>query len=688
MQFGKLIVLALFTSVVAEQISPVQKVVELLDECKAKVAKDLAADAAAMAEYTTYCDEELKAKGYAIQTAEREIGELTAKMADAMATGSAMADAIGELTSLAAAKDKELYEATEVRKAKLADFEAAEKELVTSVDECSRAVTALTKGFTFMQTNKRREAKRELEAVKSALTSVIAAISIDTESTRKLKSFLQSASTDNDDLSLAGKLRQPQAKSIAYESKTGGIIQTVKDMQAKAEVELSDLRKKELADSHEFNLLKQSLEAEISHTNDKLSTSKKSMASATETEAEAKGDLTATTATKAADEEASATLASECALAASEWEAREASAKDEMAAIEKAKEILVGGVVAFAQMSSKLRVKRGDDSDDSDADTEVRAKLVSKIQSLGKKLHSFGLMQLASVASSDPFVKIRGLIEDMIAKLLKEAQEEATQKAFCDQEMGESTKSKDLKLATLSKLQTRIDGASATIAQLEEDVKTLEAEVADIDKSMAEATAIRTKESADNTQAASDFRQSADAVVKAMGVLKNFYGAALLQVKSATGKSTRPSFGSAKSDTGSSIISVLEVAESDFTRLLAETETAEESAAAAFEKMSKENEVSKAAKLASSKAKQSEIKSLTVELGHSKEDHASTSSELDAVMSYMTKLEPQCVEKAMSYAEKKAAREAEIAGLKDALGILEGSTLLQFPKRFQSFRRA
>merc|ERR1719164_347546 len=102
----------------------------------------------------------------------------------------------------------------------------------------------------------------------------------------------------------------------------------------------------------------------------------------------------------------------------------------------------------------------------------MRQKLVRTIQRLGKKFHSFGLMQLASVASSDPFVKIRGLIEDMIAKLLKEAQEEATQKAFCDKEMGASKTSQAQKTATLDKLQTRIDGADATIAELTEAVKT------------------------------------------------------------------------------------------------------------------------------------------------------------------------------------------------------------------------
>merc|ERR1719482_1862030 len=184
------------------------------------------------------------------------------------------------------------------------------------------------------------------------------------------------------------------------------------------------------------------------------------------------------------------------------------------------------------------------DDTDGDERSDMRRKLVSKFQTLGKKFHSFGLMQLASVASSDPFVKIRGLIEDMIAKLLKEAQEEATQKAFCDKEMGASKATEAEKTATIEKLQTRIDGNTARIAELEEAVKTLEAEVADIDKAQSEATAIRNEEKADNLAAIKDFRDSADAVVAAMGVLKSFYeGGALLQTKRSSQKSSRPEFG-------------------------------------------------------------------------------------------------------------------------------------------------
>merc|ERR1719331_2229369 len=175
-----------------------------------------------------------------------------------------------------------------------------------------------------------------------------------------------------------------------------------------------------------------------------------------------------------------------------------------------------------------------------------------------------------------------------------------------------------------------------------------------------------------------------------MGVLKTFYEGALLQTNTVTqakAKRKQPSFGGAKTDTGSSIISVLEVAESDFTRLLAETETAEDGAADAYKKQTDENKVSRSTKEADAKAKASEVKSLTVELGHAEEDHASVSTELDAVNAYIDKLRPQCEEKAMSYEEKKAAREAEIAGLKEALEILEGSSFLQSQKQFLPIRR-
>ncbi len=64
---------------------------------------------------------------------------------------------------------------------------------------------------------------------------------------------------------------------------------------------------------------------------------------------------------------------------------------------------------------------------------------------------------------------------------------------------------------------------------------------------------------------------------------------------------------------------MLEVAESDFTRLLSESEASERSAQRAYDDLSQKNAVSKAAKQAEVKGKQGEVKSLELNMLNYKE---------------------------------------------------------------------
>jgi chromosome segregation ATPase len=670
----------------ASSVSPVQKVVELLDECKAKIQKDLDAEAASMGEYTTFCDDELKDKAYAIATASRSIGDLMATVSDANAKEAMLADEIATLGSTLAAKSGELAAASKVREEGNADFVAAEGELLTSIDQLGRAASILKKGMSFAQVPSKK--LKKIQAVVSALQTVVEASWVDVSSKRKLKSFLQAQAqaADEDDFSLT----QPQAKMIAYSASSGSIVKTVEEMQGKAEDTLATLRRKEMGDAQTFAMLKSGLEDQIKHGGEKLSTATSGKAAAIESAADSAAKKVETEKSKAADEEYASTLKTDCETKAAEWEARQKSASEEMGAVTKAKDILLSGVKAFIQTKSKMHKKSQDADDDSDATDAIREKVVGVLQKLAADHHSFALNQVASVARSDPFVKIRGLIESMIAKLLKEAQEEATREAWCQEETGKSKTSQEEKTATLDKLNTRIDGATSTIAELTEAIKTLESEVASIDKAQAEATALRSKENADYLQASKDFKDSAEAVAKVIEVLKNFYSGALIQIASKTSsKAAQPSFGSAQGDTAHTIISVLEMSEEDFTTLLAETESTEDGAAKAYETLTDENKVSKAAKLADAKAKASEVKSLKVQLEHHKEDKGSVSAELEAVLAYLAKLKPECESAVVSYAEKKAAREAEISGLKEALSILEGQAVFaQTGRRLRAVRRA
>merc|ERR1719443_348124 len=213
------------------------------------------------------------------------------------------------------------------------------------------------------------------------------------------------------------------------------------------------------------------------------------------------------------------------------------SGKDEIGAIEKAKTILQEGVTAFVQISSKTHrasAKYDPDADEeSDDIAERRSRIVQIFKGISANRHSFVFAQLANMAAADPFEKIKGLINDMIEKLLKEAQEAATHEAFCQEEMGKTKKAQEDKTMKLDKFSTRVDEASSKVAELKEAIKTLETEVGEIDKATAEATAIRTKEHEDFEKVSKEYKDSATAVAQAIEVLQNFYGgAALIQLKS------------------------------------------------------------------------------------------------------------------------------------------------------------
>merc|ERR1719378_1413492 len=157
-----------------------------------------------------------------------------------------------------------------------------------------------------------------------------------------------------------------------------------------------------------------------------------------------------------------------------------------------------------------------------------------------------------------------------------------------------------------------------------------------------------------------------------MEVLREYYeGASLLQVGAKAHAKARSDEEVDSQGDGSGILGVLEVAESDFAKGLAEARTIEQQAQAEYDKLMQDGKMLKTTKEMEIKGKQSELKSLKVTMTDLTEDKTGLTGELDAVLAYLDKLKPQCETKVMSYAERKAKREAEIEGLKEALEILE-----------------
>jgi len=664
------LMLALLCLATASSVSPVQKVIQLLDELKGKVEADLAAEEKAMEEYTAWCDEESNSKEDAITSSKRTIDDLSATIEDSKGTIVTLTSTVEDLTSKISASESDLAEATKIRNKENADFLAAEKELVDTVDGLDRAVVVLKRNMAFVQAG--NFPKKEMSLLASSLSKIVEASWVNEHDRKVVQSLLQTGDGD-EDLSF-----QPQATTTSYSSQSGGIVDTLDDMREKAEESLSSTRKDEMEAAHAFALLKQSLEDEISVSKKQLSQATLQKSNTEEDLHAAEEDLTTTKKVLSDDEAYLAELKESCSAKATAWSIRQKDAGEETAAIEKAKEILSTGVKVFLQTSSMTRTK-----DEDVEQAQKRAAAVRTLRGLAKKYNTFGLLELSMSAQSDPFGKIRGLIESMIAKLTKEAAEEADLKSFCDEETAESKKKQADLSAKLDKTNARISKAVASKAKLTEDIKVLEEQIAEIDSADAEATKIRGEEHEEYLKSSKDLKDSAEAVAKAISVLTEYYSSAsFVQTKEA------PEFASNKGDIASTITSMLEVAESDLSKLLAETEAAESSALSAYEELTKENKVSKSTKMADAKSKAQEVKSTDVALSNYKEDKTSLTSELDAVLAYLDKLKPQCETKVMSYAERKAKREAEIEGLKEALTILSETALLQVKTTLRGARRA
>merc|ERR1719359_1524973 len=75
------------------------------------------------------------------------------------------------------------------------------------------------------------------------------------------------------------------------------------------------------------------------------------------------------------------------------------------------------------------------------------------------------------------------------------------------------------------------------------------------------------------------------------------------------------------------------------------------------------------------KYKTKEFKSLDKTLRELSGDKETSNTELSAVLEYDAKIKERCIAKPETYETRKGRREAEIAGLREALSILEGESV-------------
>jgi len=672
----------LIGSVVAEQSNPLGQVFELMTSLEGKIKKEGEAEAAAFKEFFNWCDSASQDINNELKTGNTKKEKLSAQIGEDTAAIDVSESAIEELAAAVSTAESELGDASGIRSKEAAEFAASEKELVGAVDTLDRAISIIS---TEMQKNPAALNQIDTTSMASLIQSlgaVINAAGFTTSDSKKLVALVQARQGDEDN-----ELGAPAA--AGYKSQSSGIVDLLEDLKEKAEGELSEARKAESSATHNYNMMRQSLEDQMAADNKDLDGQKSAKAAAEEGKATAEGELSMTIKDLQNADQALATSNTDCMTTAADHEATVAARDAELKVIATAKSILKESTSGAAGQSYSFLQAVSASSSQLHTRTDLaNSEVILLVKKLAREQHSAALAQLASRISAvvkygsrdngSPFDKIKGLISDMIGKLEKEAESEATEKAYCDEQMAK-TEAKKAELGnSIAKLAAKIDRAASQSAQLKDEVKELQGALARLASQTAEMDKLRRETHDDFTVAKSELEQGLNGVRKALGLLRDYYGGSAAMVQESASfadfmqQPAAPAQHAKSGGAGGAIVNILEVCESDFATNLAKEESEEADAQSEYEKVSQENKVTKMMKEQDAKYKNKEAASLDKTISELSSDRDTTNNELSAVLQYYGQIKGRCVAKPETYEDRKSRREAEVNGLKEALSILQG----------------
>lgn len=661
------------------QGSALSKAIELLDALAAHITEESVGADKAYHEYFEWCDDTAATKQNEIKNLMIRKEKLEAIVSKSESDSESKDAIVSDLADKIREDSDELKGAQEIRAKESEEFKAAEAELMEADDTLTRAIDVLTKQMAKNPAAFAQVDTSSLNRILSSLSTVVDAAGLGADGKQKLLALAQSQQEESDEDDAPGS-----PDPAAYTSHSLGILDVLEDMQRKARSQLKDLRDTESNQKQNHELLQRSLEDTLDADKKKMTDEKSFSAETKEALSGAEKELVLQD--KALDQVKNAlkSLQDNCMRTASDHQASLEGRREELKVIAEAKKALQeAGADLLQQDAAPSFVQMGSRSQ------RVRLHVAQAIKNLAKESHSAALAQLASRIAAvakygasqdeDPFAKITNMVQQMIAKLETQAKAAAKEKAYCDEEMAKTEAKRDELQSDVSKISADIDTRVAKSTELKKDVVELEEMIAALQKEKMELEKVRADEHKAFLQVKSELETGLVGVKKALKILRKYYGnkeedEALLQTGGE--QPARPVMHKKSEGAGGSVMDILEVVEADLAQNLVEVEQEEEDEAKAVETRMLQINLELTGRGQDHKYKSQEYKGLDQEVNELSQTRQSTQEELDAVLQYYSKLRERCVAKPHAYEERKARRDSEIKGLKQALATMEEDVAL------------
>merc|ERR1719191_723281 len=622
-----------------------------------------------------WCETNDKEKTKAIADAEAHIQDLTSTIEELAATSARLSTEIKNLEKEVAENQEALDQAKAMRAKELAEFNAEEKDVLLNIQALKNAIIVLSKhnpGASLLQIS-----ATQTQDVATMLAGIMArnAVMFDGVLTPSQKRIVNAFVQSPEDYFDA----EPTFKQ-SYAPASGQIFGILKQMKETFEANLSTSQKEELAAQKAYEELKKAKEEEIAAGQDAIDTKTEELATTDEKLAMSKQDMEDTKAGLSEDEAFLLMLKEKCQGADQEYEERQKTRAAEIEAVSKALAFLTSDDARdlFSKTFNPALVQKKSTASNRQSQA---SKLLAGI---AKKNNNPRLMQLAMSIKLNAFTKVKKAIDDMIAQLLKEKQDEIKLKDFCRESFYENEMNTERKTREKEDLKKLIGELEIQIGELEKAIETLKMEIAEMERQMKAAGEDREKANKEFQLTVADQRASIKLLNAALGVLKSFYdkkakAAAMVQASKKAGPPPPPGFKEYKKNAAAGgVMGMIQSIIDDAKALEAEATRAEEESQKAYEDFVTETQASIEEKSKDIVNKSEEKAKAEEDKTQAETDKENVMLELDALSNEAADLHKTCDFVMKNFDIRQSARDEEIEGLKKAKAILSGAKFSEF----------
>merc|ERR1719311_693907 len=470
---------SLLTSDAAQMDLKERPVSKVIKDMKATLEKEKAADEELFEKMTCWCETNEKEKNAAVETANKQIDGLVSDIEKHSGMSAQLQAEIAQLEKEVAENTKALDTATAVREKELEEFQGNELDMVNSLAAMKNAILVLSKHHSaFLQGKATSE-------VRKAVQAVVGQPALKLSHRAKLEGLLQG--------------KQPGlTNSGSYTPQSGQIFGILNQMKDEFEANLSQAQKDEVQAASDYAELKKAKMAEIAAGKAKLKEKTFGLADSDDFLATAKEDLAMTREALASDVAFIQDLRLRCQQSDKDWELRSKTRAEEIAAVSDVIAMLsdddafdlfgktVDKPSVFVQVRSSKRAEKA-----------TRARVVGALKAVAQKSGSGAVLALAAQAELDAFEKVKKMIDEMVAVLKKDQEDEVKHRDFCVEEFDENEKQTLVKDNEIKDLQGLIAKSESTMKTLTEELAALKDSIKEMQKQMAKASEEREAQNKD-----------------------------------------------------------------------------------------------------------------------------------------------------------------------------------------------